>query len=51
VNAIPLHREQYGDIVHLFIGSHTASYNITLMPSQITHKVHKYYKVNIVICS
>jgi hypothetical protein len=33
VNAIPIQREQYGDIVHLFISSSTASYNITFMPS------------------
>jgi hypothetical protein len=30
------------DTVHLFIGSRTASYKITFMPSDITHKVYIY---------
>jgi hypothetical protein len=51
VNAIPIQREQYGDIVHLFIDNRTTSYNITFIPSKIKHKVYKCHKDNIVICS
>jgi hypothetical protein len=32
VNAIPIQREQYDGTIHLFIGSHTSSYDITFIP-------------------
>jgi hypothetical protein len=36
--------------VHLFIGNRTSSYEITLMPLRITHKIYKWYRDNIVFC-
>jgi hypothetical protein len=33
VNAIPIRREHYEGIVHLFIGDRTTSYDITSVPS------------------
>jgi hypothetical protein len=37
-------------IVNLFIGNHTALYEITLMLLRITHKIYKWYRDNIVFC-
>jgi hypothetical protein len=37
--------------VHLFIESHTVSYKITFIPSEITHKVYIYHRVDIVLFS
>jgi hypothetical protein len=51
VNAITIPREQYGGVVHLFIGNHTTSYIITFIPSTITYKVYKCHRDNIVICT
>ena len=50
-SAISILREQYGDIVHLFIGNHTVSYVIIFMPSIITYQVYKCHRDNIVICT
>jgi hypothetical protein len=36
--------------VHLFIGNCTSSYETTLMPLRITHKIYKWYRDNIVFC-
>jgi hypothetical protein len=51
VNVIPIQREQYGGTVHLFIGNHTASYDITFISSKITYKVYKCHRDNFVICT
>ena len=36
--------------VHLFIGNRTSSYKITFTPTNITHRIYKKYKGNIVLC-
>jgi hypothetical protein len=33
--------------VHLFIGSRIASYKITFMPLEITHKVYTYHRMTL----
>jgi hypothetical protein len=40
----------YVGTIKLFIGNRTASYEITLMPLRITHKINKWYMDNIVFC-
>jgi hypothetical protein len=47
---ITIQREQYGGIVHLFIGNHTSSYVIAFMPTTITYRVYKCHQDSIVIC-
>jgi hypothetical protein len=46
VNAVTIQREQYGGIVHLFIGNRIASYNITFISSKYTYKVYKCHTDN-----
>jgi hypothetical protein len=38
------------DTVHLFKGNRTTLYEITFIPTRITHRIYKYYKGNIVFC-
>jgi hypothetical protein len=49
VNAVTIQREQYGGIVHLFIGNRTSSYDITFISLKNTYKVYKCHRDNFVI--